>query len=123
MITFIKVQAASIIGSLADYLTTIVLVELFGCWYVLANLTGNIAGGILQFVLSKYWVFKTGKNKTFLQAIRFTIFFLGNIILSGLGIYVLTRFLQINYIISKTLTSLLLDVSYNYIVQKKFIFS
>jgi putative flippase GtrA len=123
MITFIKVQTASIIGSLADYLTTIILVELFGCWYVLANLTGNIAGGVLQFMLSRYWVFKTGKNNTVLRAIKFALFFLGNIILSGFGIYVFTRFLQINYIISKTLTSLLLGLSYNYIVQKKFVFS
>jgi hypothetical protein len=29
MITFIKVQAASILGSLADYLITIILVEIF----------------------------------------------------------------------------------------------
>ena len=83
MITFIKVQAASIIGSLADYLTTIILVELFGCWYVFANLIGNIAGGILQFMLSRYWVFKSGKHNTLLQAGKFVIFFLGNIVLSG----------------------------------------
>jgi putative flippase GtrA len=123
MITFIKVQAASIIGSLADYLTTIILVELFGSWYVLANLIGNIAGGILQFTISRYWVFKAGKNDTILQAGKFVIFFLGNMILSAFGIYMFTRFLQINYIISKTLTSVLLGVSYNYIVQKKFVFS
>ena len=123
MITFIKVQAASIIGSLADYLTTILLVELMDCWYVLANLTGNIVGGILQFVLSRYWVFKSVKNNTPLQAAKFAIFFLGNIILSAVGIYLFTRFLQINYIISKTLISVLLGMSYNYIVQKKFVFS
>lgn len=123
MITFFKVQAASIIGSIADYLTTIILVELFGSWYVLANLMGNIAGGILQFTLSRYWVFKSGKNNALLQAGKFVIFFLGNIVLSGLGIYLFTRFLQFNYVISKTLTSVLLGVSYNYFVQKKFVFS
>jgi putative flippase GtrA len=123
VITFIKVQAASIIGSLLDYLTTIVLVELFGCWYFLANLTGNIVGGILQFTLSRYWVFKGGNNNTLLQAAKFAIFFLGNIILSSVGIYMFTKYLRINYIISKTLTSVLLGISYNYIIQKKFVFS
>jgi putative flippase GtrA len=122
VITFFKVQAASIIGSLADYLTTIILVELFHSWYVFANLTGNLVGGAVQFMLSRNWVFKKNRDKTGLVAARFVIFFSGNLILSAVGIYIFTHYLGINYLISKTLTSVILGVSYNYFVQKKFVF-
>jgi putative flippase GtrA len=122
MITFIKVQAGSIIGSVADYLTTIILVELFHSWYVFANLTGNLVGGTIQFMLSRTWVFKKNRDKTGPLAARFAIFFSGNLVLSAAGIYIFTRYLGINYLISKTLTSVILGVSYNYFVQKKYVF-
>jgi putative flippase GtrA len=123
MITFFRVQAASILGSMADYLTTIILVELFHCWYLIANLAGNICGGSLQFILSRNWVFHADKSKTGIQTIKFIVFFSGNIFLSAAGIYFFTHYLRINYIISKTLTSVLLGISYNYIMLKKFVFA
>ena len=91
MITFIKVQAASILGSLADYLITIILVEIFHCWYLYANLAGNICGGSLQFILSRNWVFHADKEKTGNQAFKFILFFAGNILLSAAGIYLFTQ--------------------------------
>jgi putative flippase GtrA len=123
MITFIKVQAASILGSLADYLITIILVEIFHCWYLYTNLTGNICGAGLQFILSRNWVFHADKSKAGNQAFKFILFFAGNILLSAAGVYFFTHFLGINYIISKTLTSVLLGVSYNYFMLKKFVFA
>jgi putative flippase GtrA len=122
MSTFIKVQAASIIGSAADYLMTILLVEVFQTWYLTANATGNISGFILQFVLLRYWVFKKESGSIQKQLPRYVIVFVGNLLLSAAGVYLITRFLHINYIISKTIVSILLGVSYNYYMQKKFVF-
>ncbi len=122
MITFIKVQAASIIGSIADYLVTITLVEIFHTWYVFANLTGNICGGTIQFILSRRWVFKAKGDHTLILIIKFIIFFAGNLILSAAGIFIFTHFIHINYLISKTLVSVILGLTYNYFVQKKFVF-
>jgi putative flippase GtrA len=123
MIKFIKVQAGSIIGSIADYITTIILVELFSCWYIFANLSGNIIGGTIQFILSRNWVFKENKGNTLSLVTKFVIFFLGNLILSSIGIYIFTHSLRINYLVSKTVTSVILGISYNYIVQKTFVFN
>ncbi len=123
MITFIKVQAASILGSLADYLTTIFLVELFGCWYLVANFIGNIMGGSLQFILCRNWAFHVRNGNRQSQITKFALVFFGNLILSAAGVYFFTHYLRINYIISKTLTSVLLGVSYNYIMQKKYVFN
>ncbi len=122
MFTFLKVQAASIAGSLVDYLVTIVLVSGLQCWYVGASIAGNIFGAATLFVLCRKWIFRQGKGSIRLQIVRFILVFAGNMILASIGIYVLTHFLYIHYIISKTIVSVLLGVSYNYIMQKKFVF-
>jgi putative flippase GtrA len=122
MITFLKVQAASIIGSLIDFLTTILLVEIFHCWYITGNFIGNISGGITQFILCRNWAFKGGEGKIPAQVTKFILVWIGNLILSAAGVYFFTHYLKINYIISKTITSVLLGVTYNYLMQKKFVF-
>ena len=122
MTTFLKVQAASILGSVADYLTTIILVEIFQCWYLIANLAGNIIGGTAQFFLCRNWAFGGGNSSMQMQILKFILVFAGNLVLSAAGIYFFTHYLGINYLISKTITSVLLGVSYNYFMQKKFVF-
>ncbi|HCL83171.1 MAG TPA: GtrA family protein [Chitinophagaceae bacterium] len=123
MLTFIKTQAASILGSGADYLTTIILVEIFHWGYLPANAAGNICGGTAQFILCRNWVFKLGKKRTRVRALKFILVFIGNLLLSSAGIYFFTHYIRTNYIISKTITSVLLGISYNYWMQKKFVFS
>jgi putative flippase GtrA len=122
MITFIKVQAASIVGSMADYLVTILLVTIFDFWYMFANVTGNITGGTLQFILNRKWVFKAADEKVQVQVWKFILVFAGNLLLSAMGVFILTAYLHFHYLISKTIVSVLLGVTYNYILQKKFVF-
>jgi len=121
--TFIKVQAASIAGSAADYLTTILLVEYFHCWYLLANFLGNLVGGGFLFILSRKWIFRSSKGGVRIQMAKFVLMFAGNLLLSAFGVFVVTHFFRVNYIVSKTIISILLGVSYNYIMQRKFVFT
>jgi|SRR5450432_133936 len=121
--TFIKVQAASIAGSMADYFTTILLVESFSWNYISANLVGNILGGTAQFLLCRQWAFQAKAGKMQMQIIKFILVFAGNLILSAGGIYFFTHLLGINYLISKTIVSVLLGISYNYFLQKKYVFA
>jgi putative flippase GtrA len=122
MFTFLKVQAASILGSFADFLVTVCLVELFHWWYILGNLMGNISGAIAQFILCRNWAFHADRKKTSAQVIKFILVWIGNLLLSAAGVYFFTHFLRFNYIVSKIITSVLLGVSYNYFMQKKFVF-
>jgi putative flippase GtrA len=123
MLSFLKVQAASIAGSVVDYLATIVLVSWFHWGFVEASVCGNIFGAAALFVLCRKWIFRPDKGNVRLQIVRFIGVFFGNMILASGGIYILTHFLHIHYIISKTIMSVLLGVSYNYIMQKKFVFA
>lgn len=122
MLSFLKVQAASIAGSVLDYLLTIVLVSVLHWGYVLASLSGNILGAVTLFVLCRNWIFRPEKGNIRVQVIRFMLVFAGNMLLASIGIYLLTHYFHIQYILSKTIVSVLLGVSYNYVMQKKFVF-
>lgn len=125
MNTFIKAQAALIAGSLADFLVIILLVQVFNCWYITGNVAGNVTGAIAQFILSRKWVFTTVKQKTTvsIQVIKFVLMWIGNIALSALGVYLLTQYMHIHYLLSKVIISALLGVSYTYLLSKKFVFA
>ena len=123
MITYIKAQAASIAGSLADFCVTIFLKEVFNCWYISANMAGNIVGAIAQFILCRNWAFNAANQKMNWQIIKFILVWIGNLLLSAAGVYLLTNYFAINYIISKIIISALLGLTYNYFLQKKFVFS
>jgi dipeptide/tripeptide permease len=122
MITYLKAQTASIAGSLADYLLTIFLVTFFHWWYVLANAAGNILGSVILFLLCRSWAFGVGKTSKNEQIVKFILVWMGNILLSAAGIYFLTHFLNLNYLLSKTIVSVSLGLTYNYLMQKKFVF-
>ena len=122
MLTFLKTQVASIIGSLVDFLITILLVQVWHTWYVAGNFVGNVSGAMLQFLLCKDWVFKTKTQNQFSPLIKFLFVWIGNLLLSAAGVFLLTNFAGLNYIISKIITSFILGTTYNYLLLKKFVF-
>ena len=123
MQTFIKTQAALICGSIADFLCTWVLVDVLNCWYIWGNASGNILGAIAQFLLSRYWVFVQVTHKPAAQIRKFILMWVGNILLSAVGIYLFTHFAHLHYLISKLLVSVLLGVTYTYLLSKNFVFT
>ena len=120
---FIKTQAVLILGSLADFLVTFLLVDIFSCWYIAGNAAGNITGAVAQFILSSYWVFNSSNQKVTNQIPRFILMWIGNITLFAIGVYLLTHYIHLHYLLSKLIMSVLLGVSYTYLVSKKFVFS
>ncbi len=109
-------------GSLSDYAVTIMLVEIIHTGIVPANIAGTTTGGILQFVLGRNWAFRAGAGRVSRQVIRYGMMTAGNIILSTGLVYLLTHFLALNYLASKTIVSVALGLTYNYYFQKKFCF-
>jgi|ERR1022692_134947 putative flippase GtrA len=122
MFIFFKAQAAAIIATAVDFLTTVILVKFFGCWYVIASAVGTIAGGVTHFSMSRKWVFGAADGKIHSQALKY--FFVWGVYLSiSTGfVYLITNYGGINYILSKMLVSVLLSISYNYFLHKKFVF-
>ena len=123
MSTFIKAQASSIIATFFDFLTTVVCKEFFYFWYVIASLFGTLVGGATNFALGRAWVFNGREKKMPAQIIKYLLIWNGNLLLSTLGVFIVTHYLGFNYIISKIIVSATVGVSYNYLLQKKFVFA
>ncbi|HEU0109866.1 MAG TPA: GtrA family protein [Flavisolibacter sp.] len=122
MRTFAKAQVASLIASIVDYWFTIIAVELFGLWYVSASACGTMAGGITNFSLGRNWVFRNREKAAQAQLFKYGVVWCGYLVLTTTGVFMLTHYMNLNYIISKVVVSLFMAVSYNYPLQKKYVF-
>lgn len=122
MKTFAKAQIASLIASTIDYWCTVIAVEIFGVWYVWASSMGTAVGGLTNFSLGRSWVFKTKEKGACAQIIKYAIVWAGYLLLTTSGVYLLTHYTHLNYIFSKVFVSLIMAISYNYPLQKSFVF-
>jgi putative flippase GtrA len=122
MFTFLKAQAASLSATFVDFLTTIILVEIFHCWYLLGSVIGTIVGGVTHFSLGRNWVFSAKEGKIQNQAIKYILVWIVYLLLTNAGVYALTHYGKMNYILSKACVALLMSVCYNYVLHKKFVF-
>jgi len=123
VITYLKAQATAILGSAVDFLVTILLSKLFHYNFVVASLGGNICGAITQFIFGRSWAFHAENGKVSLQIMKYILVWAGNLLLSAGGVYFFTYYMKIVGIVSKIITSVILGLTYNYFMQKKFVFA
>ncbi|MNT57688.1 GtrA-like protein [compost metagenome] len=83
---------------------------------------GTISGGAVNFYINRNWVFNASSAEMRKQIIRYMLVWLGNLLLVTLFVYLLTRFFSLNYLFSKIAVSVVMGLSYNYYMQKQFIF-
>ena len=122
MATFIKAQAASLTATFVDFSVTIILKELAGSWYLLASVLGTICGGMVNFRMNRRWVFSARDRKVQTQAVKYVLVWIGNLVLVSAGVFFLTHYGGISYLVSKIAVSVLVGFFYNYTLQKRFVF-
>jgi len=122
MFTFLKAQASSLISTAVDFLVTFVLSGIFGVYYLVANVIGITCGGITNFLLGRYIVFSSKEKKVETQALKYVLVWMGNFALNIGGVYVFTEWLLLDDKIAKVIVSIIVGFSYNYVLQKFFVF-
>ncbi len=123
MISFLKAQLNSIISTAVDFLVMIMLVEIFSVWYIAAVVAGAVAGAVTNFILGRIWVFRAKDEDMKAQILKYSIVWIGSLLLNISGVYFFTEILKFKYIISKIITSAAVGFTFNYILQKRFVFS
>ena len=123
MFTYLKAQASSLVASATDFGVTIIAANLFGWWYLAASITGTVAGGAVNFYVNRKWVFGSESTAIKWQVLKYILVWAGNLIIVTTGVFMLTHFFNLNYVLAKVLSSVITGLSYNYIMQKQFIFS
>lgn len=119
---FFRSQLAAIAGTALDYFSVIFLTELVGVWYIYSNVIGASAGAAFNFLLGRYWAFNSRKDLIHTQAFRYVLVATGSLVLNTIGLYLLTEFSSLHYIVSKIIVGVLVAMTYNYLLQKFFVF-
>jgi putative flippase GtrA len=120
---FLKSNVASISATALDYLMTFALVHYWGMDVIVATITGTVSGGILNFAMSRTWVFGAGSEKASGQMAKYLLVWAGNIALTTTGVYLLNKDMGVHYLVAKAAVSVSVGVCYNYLLQKRFVFA
>ena len=80
---FIRAQFSSQIASATDFLVTILLVKLFGIYYVYATFTGSVCGGIVNCIINYKWTFKSKECKKRHVMVKYLTEYLGDLLHDG----------------------------------------
>lgn len=122
MKTFLRANIASLTASFCDYLVTVILKSFLQFDPVFASILGTTFGGIINFLIGRYWVFKSSDALAIHQGKRYFIAWIGNLLLNAGGVYVLIEVVGLHYMVAKVITSLTVAFGYNYPIQKNYVF-
>jgi putative flippase GtrA len=122
MLTFLKSQIASITATAVDFVVTIVLVEIFKFSYIYATIAGTASGGLTYFLMGRRWVFDARDGDINTQLIKYLLVWIVYLLISTISVFIITHYFKVNYILSKVLVSVLMSITYNYVLNKKFVF-
>jgi len=120
---FLKAQLSSLMATAIDFLVMICLVEVFKLHYTLGVIVGAMAGALTNFLVNRYWSFEVADKPVKQQSFKYLLVWTGSVLLNVSGVHFLTRIFKINYIISKIAVSIIVGLSFNYVLQKKYVFS
>lgn len=119
---FARAQLSAFIGGIVDFITMLLLTELFGWFYVYSILLGGLVGAVANFSINKFWAFGAQDGKTTTQLIKFSVVVLGSILLKSSGTYVLAEGLMMKYWIARIVVDAFVCFGFNYILHRIWVF-
>lgn len=120
---FLRTQLSSLGATMVDFGFTVTIVELAKCNYLMATSIGAIAGATTNFIINKYWSFKMKDNKDLKkQGVKYLLVWIGSVFLNVFGSASILKILNLPYLVSKIIASLIVGIGFNYTLQKKYVF-
>ncbi|WP_418696514.1 GtrA family protein [Bacteroides sp.] len=133
---FFKAQLSAQFASFVDFLVTILLVKVFGVFYLYATFIGSVVGGGVNCAINYGWVFHAENVKKMHVAVKYLFVWGGSILLNTWGTFALTEWLTgmpwVNgllgyyvdnvFILSKIIVAVLVAFFWNYHLQKFFVY-
>ena len=109
------------IATIIDFVFLYIFKEFLNFNVILANTLSFIISVTYNYIASITWVFDTNKNKNKkIQFILFIIFSIVGLIINNIILYILTDKLNIYYLISKVVATLIVMI-FNFVTRKKFL--
>lgn len=119
-----KIVKFSIVGGIAtiiDFACLYIFKEFLNFNIILANTLSFIISVTYNYIASITWVFDVNKNKNKnVQFILFIVFSVVGLIINNIILYILTDKLNIYYLISKVIATIIVMI-FNFVTRKKFL--
>lgn len=125
VLIFLKAQISAFSGGIVDYFTMIACTELLHIHYTISIAIGGCVGAILNFSVNRYWTFNAASKTASpvgIQLLKFVIMVAGSIALKSSGTYLFTNWTNLNYKISRIIVDIIVSLSFNYVLQKYWVF-
>lgn len=116
-------QVAAFIGTTADFAAMIALVELGRLAPPVATVLSAIAGGVVNFALSRAWTFRARHRGTIAgQAARYAAVSLGGALLNGLVLAAVLAVASVPYVLARGAVAVLVSVLYTFPLHARVVF-
>jgi len=115
-------QIAALIATLVDYGILIVWVEIIHQHYLQGVALGALGGAVINFFLNRHWSFEASRERLHPQALRYALVSLFSLILNTSGVYLLTEYAHVYYLLSQTFVSIILGLVWNYPLHRFFVY-
>ena len=122
MLIFFKANIASGVSTLFDYVVAMFAVYILQADPVMASLTGGVFGGVVNFLIGRYWAFNERQTSSYQQAYRYSIVWIGSLLLNACGTQLFIKYCLFQFIAAKTVTAVIVAMGYNFPLQKNFVF-
>ncbi|GAB2806741.1 GtrA family protein [Ferruginibacter profundus] len=122
MLVFFKANVAALMASLFDFAVTTGAIYFFKVHVVTAAITGTVSGGLINFLIGRYWAFNAAGTSTRSQALKYLLVWTGNLLLNAGGMYFLTKLASLHYALAKLVVACCIAIAYNYPLQKNYVF-
>jgi putative flippase GtrA len=119
----VRHATTSIMATVVDYVTMIVLVSLAGMRPVPATAIAASAGAVTSFTFSRYFTYHATHVAAGHQMWRFVLVSGSSLGLNTLGEYLLHDRVGLQYILARVITSLTVSCGWNYPMLRFFVFS
>lgn len=123
MRTFLMAQISSFGASIVDLVVTFLLVEQKGLSYAVAICIGAIVGAFTNFLINRYLIFRARNRSISKQTYRYIIVWGGSLFLNIVGVYLFTILFNVSYVVTKIIVSIIVGLTFNYVLQKKYVFT
>jgi len=121
---FFRFVPVSALATFVDFSTSYLVLHYLGFSYTLSTISGNAAGAIIGFVLSRLWVFQDAKTeKTQWQLMKYILVSIGNSAMNTLGVLGLSKIITADYLIIRALVGTFVFVVYSYGLNRLFVFN
>jgi putative flippase GtrA len=119
---YLKSQVVAALATLTDFACMVFLVEVAHIHYVASTALGLFAGGATAFLSNRHWSFRASHLDCGGQVVRYALVWLGSLILTCAGVYIMTDRAGLPYTLSKALAAIAVGACFNFPMHRFYVF-